>query len=81
MGIAWILIALVTILHVSNQKRGAPFSLAYWGLVFPNGVFALFSLQLAKVLDSPFFRIFGMVWIGKLTFLSLAYLLDTHLEV
>lgn len=61
MGFAWILLALISIAHVAWTNK-LTFSMAYWGLIFPNGTFALLSLQLAKVLDSPFFRGFGAAW-------------------
>ncbi|KAI0081901.1 hypothetical protein K474DRAFT_1586835 [Panus rudis PR-1116 ss-1] len=61
MGIAWILLAICSILHVRRSTQ-LPFSMSYWGLVFPNGVFALLCVQLAKVLDSGFFRAFGAAW-------------------
>jgi len=61
MGIAWILLALVCIFSVVRKSK-VPFSMAYWGMVFPHGTFAILSVQLAKVLDSPFFRGFGAVW-------------------
>lgn len=61
MGFAWILLALISIVHVARTNK-LTFSVAYWGLIFPNGTFALLSLQLAKVLDSPFFRGFGAAW-------------------
>ncbi|KAI1793468.1 voltage-dependent anion channel, partial [Ganoderma leucocontextum] len=61
MGVAWILIALVTIFYVRTEVN-LPFSTAYWGLIFPNGVFALCCLQFAKVLDSPVFRAIGAAW-------------------
>ncbi|KAI0696721.1 voltage-dependent anion channel [Cytidiella melzeri] len=61
MGFAWIMIALISIWHVGRTNK-LPFSLAYWGLIFPNGTFALLSVQLSKVLDSGFFRAFGAAW-------------------
>ena len=61
MGFAWILLALVSIIHVSLRNE-ITFSMAYWGLIFPNGTFALLSVQLGRVLDSPFFRGFGAAW-------------------
>lgn len=61
MGFAWILIALISITHVRSSNK-LPFSMAYWGLIFPNGTFALLSVELAKVLDSGFFRAFGTAW-------------------
>ena len=61
MGIAWIIVAFITIFSVRAEVE-LPFSMAYWGLIFPNGVFALCCLQLAKVLDSPVFRAIGAAW-------------------
>jgi tellurite resistance protein TehA-like permease len=75
MGVCWIIIATFSIFHVVyNQRRsvtgdigsfGIPFSLAYWGLIFPNGVFAVLCVQLAKVLNSSFFRVLGAIWSSK----------------
>lgn len=62
MGICWICIALSSISTVLSQSGAPSFGLAYWGLVFPNGVYALLSVQLGNVLDSEFFRVFGSVW-------------------
>jgi tellurite resistance protein TehA-like permease len=61
MGFAWIFVALISIWHVARTNK-LPFSMAYWGIIFPNGTFALLSVQLAKVLDSGFFRAFGAAW-------------------
>lgn len=61
MGIAWIFLACISIAHVAWRNR-LTFSIAYWGLIFPNGTFALLSVQLSKVLDSGFFRAIGAVW-------------------
>ncbi|EIN11985.1 hypothetical protein PUNSTDRAFT_62362 [Punctularia strigosozonata HHB-11173 SS5] len=69
MGIAWILIACLSIYsRAARQRIRIPFSVAYWGLIFPNGVFAMLSIELASVLDSPFFRAFGAAW-SILTFI------------
>lgn len=62
MGICWISIALLSIFSVLKQSGAPSFGLAYWGLVFPNAVFALLSVQLGNVLDSAFFRVFGALW-------------------
>ena len=61
MGFAWIFISIISIWHVHRDNK-LPFSMAYWGLIFPNGTFALLSVQLSKVLDSGFFRAFGAAW-------------------
>ena len=65
LGVAWILLAVISIAHVRTSAK-IPFSMAYWGLIFPNGVFALLCVQLAKVLDSPVFRAIGAAWCGML---------------
>lgn len=62
MGICWITIALLSIFSVVRQSGFPNFGLAYWGLIFPNGVYALLSVQLGTVLDSGFFRVFGALW-------------------
>lgn len=61
MGIAWIVLAVLSIYSVVRKGK-IPFSTAYWGMVFPHGTFAILSVQLAKVLDSPFYRVFGALW-------------------
>jgi tellurite resistance protein TehA-like permease len=64
MGIAWVVIALCSIYAVLKKER-IPFALSYWGIIFPNGVFALLSVQLGEVLESPFFHYFGATWSSK----------------
>ena len=64
MGVAWILIAFMTIFEVARKNK-LPFGMAYWGLIFPHGVFAMLSVQLGSVLNSMFFKIFGALWCGK----------------
>jgi len=62
MGICWVSIAVLSTLSVLKQSGTPRFGLAYWGLIFPNGVYALLSVQLGTVLDSGFFRVFGAIW-------------------
>ena len=69
MGVAWIILAVISIWHVRASSQ-IPFSMAYWGLIFPNGVFALLCVQLAKVLDSPVFRVIGTTWTGTFSVFS-----------
>lgn len=61
MGFAWITVAVLSIFSIV-RKRKVPFSMAYWGMVFPHGTFASLSVKLALVLDSPFYRVFGSLW-------------------
>ncbi|KAI0093101.1 voltage-dependent anion channel-domain-containing protein [Irpex rosettiformis] len=60
MGLAWITIACFSIRQrLANLPR---FSISSWCVIVPNGSYALLSLQLATVLQSEFFRVFGAVW-------------------
>ena len=61
MGIAWIIVAVLSIFSVVRKGK-IPFSMAYWGMVFPHGTFASLSVKLALVLDSQFYRVFGSLW-------------------
>ncbi|KAG6837699.1 hypothetical protein H0H93_003501 [Arthromyces matolae] len=61
MGIAWTSISVLSVYAVMRSQR-VPFAIAYWGLIFPTGVFGLLSAQLGEVLDSPFFHYFGAIW-------------------
>ncbi|KAI0630202.1 voltage-dependent anion channel [Trametes polyzona] len=63
LGVAWILLAIISIGHVRASSQ-IPFSMAYWGLIFPNGVFALLCVQLSNVLESPAFKAIGAAWSG-----------------
>ena len=59
----WVIFAFLSIQNVI-RKTPIPFKVPFWGLIFPNGVFALLCVQLAKVLDSPVFRVIGTTWTG-----------------
>ncbi|KAI0812675.1 voltage-dependent anion channel-domain-containing protein [Irpex lacteus] len=60
MGLAWIAVACFSIRQrISNLPT---FSISSWCVIVPNASYALLSLQLAVVLDSQFFRVFGTVW-------------------
>lgn len=61
MGVAWIILGVLSIFSVVRKGK-VPFSMAYWGMVFPHGTFAILSVQMAKVLDSTFYRVFGALW-------------------
>ncbi|TFK44680.1 voltage-dependent anion channel [Crucibulum laeve] len=61
MGIAWVIISVAEI-YITSRTAKIPFTLAYWGLVFPIGVFALCSVRLGVALESRFFHYFGAIW-------------------
>lgn len=53
-----------------NWSKGLVWNLdsgAYWGTVFPDGVFALLSVQLGTILDSSFAHYFGAIWSSEST--------------
>lgn len=60
MGICWIMLSLFTIFRRVKKLPG--FGIAWWGIVFPNGTFALLSVQLGNVLRSRFYHGFGAAW-------------------
>ncbi|KAF8658254.1 hypothetical protein AX16_002030 [Volvariella volvacea WC 439] len=57
----WIFFALLGVSTVLRKGR-IPFKLTYWGLVFPNGVYANLTIYLATAFDSRFFRVYGAMY-------------------
>ncbi|KAH9839411.1 voltage-dependent anion channel-domain-containing protein [Rhodofomes roseus] len=73
-GIAWVVVAVCSIYHVVAVRRTKiSFNMGYWGMIFPNGVFALLIVELSRVLQSPFFKVLGSLW-SALTFLLWGYI-------
>jgi len=70
----WVIFALLGIQEVARESS-IPFKLPFWGLIFPNGVYANLTIELYKTLDSSFFRVLGatysvatlILWIGVFT--------------
>lgn len=60
MGLVWIIISTMSI--VRRLRRIPRFWVSHWCLVFPNGTFALLSVQLGNVLQSRFYHGFGAAW-------------------
>ncbi|KAK4459674.1 putative malic acid transport protein [Cladorrhinum samala] len=65
MGTFWWIWAVTGILKAATGKRmrwkGIPFGMSAWSLVFPWGVYTNAAVQLAKLLDSPAFRVWSTV--------------------
>lgn len=57
----WIIFALLGIQEVARQSP-IPFKLPFWGLIFPNGVYANLTVELYVTLDSSFFRVYGAIY-------------------
>ena len=56
-GLVWLAFALVSIITTNPF----PFNMGWWGFTFPIGVLATCTSQLAKNLDSEFFKVSTMV--------------------
>ncbi|KAL0956587.1 hypothetical protein HGRIS_002725 [Hohenbuehelia grisea] len=57
----WVVYAFLAMHDVLRRNR-YPFKLPFWGLIFPNGVYANLTLALARALDSRFFRVYGAIY-------------------
>jgi len=60
---AWLILAVLALSETLLRNR-VPFKLTFWGMIFPNGVYANLTLQLASTLDSSFFRVWGTIYAG-----------------
>ncbi|KAH7108146.1 C4-dicarboxylate transporter/malic acid transport protein [Auriculariales sp. MPI-PUGE-AT-0066] len=61
-GTMWLLFACAAMIEIVARNR-ISFALPWWGLVFPNGVYALLTLKLGEALGgSAFFVRFGAGW-------------------
>ncbi|KAF8512432.1 voltage-dependent anion channel-domain-containing protein [Gautieria morchelliformis] len=58
----WLLFAVIALVDTLACGKKIPFTLAYGSLVFPNGVHALLTIQLAYALDVRSFRILGAIY-------------------
>ncbi|KAI0355634.1 hypothetical protein OH77DRAFT_300642 [Trametes cingulata] len=57
----WMIYAVLAVIEVLQQTR-FPFSQTFWGLIFPNGVYANLTIQLYRTIDSSFFRVWGAIY-------------------
>ncbi|KAF9820333.1 hypothetical protein IEO21_01547 [Rhodonia placenta] len=57
----WFFYAVLAVQHGVRKTR-FPFSLPFWGLIFPNGVYADLTISLYSALDSKFFRVWGAIY-------------------
>ncbi|KAG6845399.1 hypothetical protein H0H87_009746 [Tephrocybe sp. NHM501043] len=62
LAVMCIVFALLGIQDSLRRRADVPFGLPFWGLVFPNGVFANLTLALARTFNSRFFRIVGVIY-------------------
>lgn len=71
-ALVWLCIALYSVGSVVREQR-IPFTVAYWGTIFPNGVFALLTVELGEVLESPTLHYLGAIFSGELRFIFGAF--------
>ncbi|KAG6812603.1 hypothetical protein H0H92_001954 [Tricholoma furcatifolium] len=71
LAVMCIVFALLGIYDTLRQTR-IPFGLTFWGLVFPNAVFANLTINLSNTFDSPFLRIIGAIY-AVVTFIVWIY--------
>ncbi|KAL1735630.1 voltage-dependent anion channel [Schizophyllum commune] len=57
----WMLFAFLSIQNVA-RKGPIPFKVPFWGLIFPNGVYANITISLGQTFDSGFFRVWGAMY-------------------
>jgi tellurite resistance protein TehA-like permease len=57
----WILFAMLGLGYTLRRER-IEFRLSFWGIVFPNGVYANLNLALATTFSSTFFRVWGSIY-------------------
>ncbi|KAF9071711.1 voltage-dependent anion channel [Rhodocollybia butyracea] len=57
----WMMFGVLAILDELRTTR-IPFKVNYWGLIFPNGVYANLTIILGNTFDSPFFRVWGSIY-------------------
>ncbi|KZV73345.1 hypothetical protein PENSPDRAFT_603150 [Peniophora sp. CONT] len=59
----WLVFALVGLSSTLRRtQKGFPFKVPFWGMIFPNGVYANLTIQLYRVLDVEFFRVWGAMY-------------------
>ncbi|QRV82243.1 C4-dicarboxylate transporter/malic acid transporter [Ceratobasidium sp. AG-Ba] len=59
-GIWWMMLGVISICETFRSNR-PKFAVGFWGMVFPLGVYAFLTLQLAQLLDSSFFRVVATI--------------------
>ncbi|TFY77207.1 hypothetical protein EWM64_g6807 [Hericium alpestre] len=57
----WLVFALLGVQSVVRKHR-FPFKVPFWGLIFPNGVYANLTIELYRVFNARFFRVWGAIY-------------------
>ncbi|EJC97931.1 uncharacterized protein FOMMEDRAFT_129830 [Fomitiporia mediterranea MF3/22] len=54
--------ALGDVLVLMREWKRLPFKVTFWGMIFPNGVYANLTIQLSNTLDSHILRVWGSIY-------------------
>ncbi|KAN0107204.1 Voltage-dependent anion channel [Russula decolorans] len=76
----WLVYALLGIQHILRRTQ-ISFELAFWGMIFPNCVYAINTVALYQVLDVGFFRVWGAIYSGFTILLWALFLCRTIVSV
>ncbi|KAF8482924.1 voltage-dependent anion channel-domain-containing protein, partial [Russula ochroleuca] len=57
----WLVYGLLGMQYILRRTR-ISFELSFWGMIFPNGVYAILTVALYEVLDVTFFRVWGAIY-------------------
>ncbi|CAA7263168.1 unnamed protein product [Cyclocybe aegerita] len=76
----WILYALLAV-YSTLRRSWITFRLSFWGLVFPNGVYANLTIQLADKFDSSAFRVYGAIYAVATLIIWTSIFLRSLLEI
>jgi tellurite resistance protein TehA-like permease len=68
----FLVFSLLAMSSMLRKKTHIVFSPKFWGLVFPNGVYAILSIMLGEALDSSFFRVYGALFAAATSLLWLS---------
>ncbi|KAI6046164.1 voltage-dependent anion channel [Pisolithus marmoratus] len=58
----WLVFALLAVKHAIQSGGRFSFQLSFWGLIFPNGVYANLTIILGTTFSSNFFRVCGAAY-------------------
>lgn len=58
----WLVFALLAVMHAIQSEGRFSFELSFWGLIFPNGVYANITIMLGSTFSSNFFRVCGSAY-------------------
>jgi tellurite resistance protein TehA-like permease len=74
-ALIWLFIALCSVGSVL-PRQSISFSIATWGTIFPNGAFALLTVELGDVLESRALNYLGAIFSGEFAYLELNKILS-----